>query len=509
MGFKRFAFTRDWRNAKDFAAVVNDENQVRADMQALHDEAKEGLNALMAELETSGAAGLIGAVDSTDEAREGTTVQGALDKMAEAVAEVAQINAENLGSQNIALDKPGEDTLAKAFGLTSMVPMVHDALGALAPLGLGVDALAQTAGLSSHVDNLKALSGIKASLSNVSALSSHVPNLKALSGIKANLSNVADLSSHVANLKALSGIKSNLSNVANLSSHVANLSKLSPTAQYMEHWWMRRKAYSSSGYTLGAVQMPDSTGGYYAPYLVKHDDFSGAKTVYYGTKVHVTSGGALVISDETSKSFSAKTSADMSVLVGKYVRYSNGDIWYIPSGAKPVYNSKSSYYYTTMSKYQVVTVDKVDRVWEYLSSEKEDAYPKNTIQDGYEYRYIGLPLSNTVHAAKITAGTYVGDGKYGEGSKNKLTLPFTPEFVIVCLDGSFPDDYYRQLVVPYGCTQAFSATKHGLAPNTSYSGAYRVSLAWDGSTVSWFSTGSAIGQLNENGKAYRYVAIGM
>jgi len=59
MAFTRFKFKKLWTSAKDFPTVEVDETKVRQDMQALHDEAKEGLNKLMDELEAqSGASGV-------------------------------------------------------------------------------------------------------------------------------------------------------------------------------------------------------------------------------------------------------------------------------------------------------------------------------------------------------------------------------------------------------------------------------------------------------------------
>lgn len=126
MAFTRFGFKKNWNNANDFATVVNDEARVRADMQALHDESKEGLNKLMGELEAPAAASSIGAKDY--EGKDSTT-QGALDKLAEELKNVSEINAENLGANNIALDKKGETTLADQYNTGELAPTVHGALG--------------------------------------------------------------------------------------------------------------------------------------------------------------------------------------------------------------------------------------------------------------------------------------------------------------------------------------------------------------------------------------------
>lgn len=61
MAFGRFQFKKLWTSPTDFPTIEVDEAQVRADMQALHDESKDGLNQLMTELENSDAAGNLGA----------------------------------------------------------------------------------------------------------------------------------------------------------------------------------------------------------------------------------------------------------------------------------------------------------------------------------------------------------------------------------------------------------------------------------------------------------------
>lgn len=61
MAFTRFEFTKSWTDPSAFPTVESDEVQVRADMQSLHDEGKEGLNGLMEQLEKAAAAASLGA----------------------------------------------------------------------------------------------------------------------------------------------------------------------------------------------------------------------------------------------------------------------------------------------------------------------------------------------------------------------------------------------------------------------------------------------------------------
>lgn len=52
-----------------------------------------------------------------------------IDEVIEELKNVSEINAENLGAQNIALDKKGETTLADQYNTGELAPTVHGALG--------------------------------------------------------------------------------------------------------------------------------------------------------------------------------------------------------------------------------------------------------------------------------------------------------------------------------------------------------------------------------------------
>lgn len=56
MAFQTLEYTKSWRNAGDFPTYEPDETQVRADLQLLHDEARDGLNRLVEELNAPTAA---------------------------------------------------------------------------------------------------------------------------------------------------------------------------------------------------------------------------------------------------------------------------------------------------------------------------------------------------------------------------------------------------------------------------------------------------------------------
>ncbi len=75
MAFNKLEFTKSWLSPADFPTEEDSEPQVRADLQLLHDETKNGLNGLIDELESPDAAESIGAVDETGAK---TTVQALL-----------------------------------------------------------------------------------------------------------------------------------------------------------------------------------------------------------------------------------------------------------------------------------------------------------------------------------------------------------------------------------------------------------------------------------------------
>ena len=59
MGFTPLEFTKSWENPADFPTYEPDETQVRADLQLLHDETREGFNRLVTELNGEDAADLL------------------------------------------------------------------------------------------------------------------------------------------------------------------------------------------------------------------------------------------------------------------------------------------------------------------------------------------------------------------------------------------------------------------------------------------------------------------
>ncbi len=87
MSFERFEFTKTWLDAEAFPAYEPDEGKVRADLQRLHDEAKDAINRLIDALnDISAAAALpIAPVEGLD----AETVQEAIEEVFSAVSDAA------------------------------------------------------------------------------------------------------------------------------------------------------------------------------------------------------------------------------------------------------------------------------------------------------------------------------------------------------------------------------------------------------------------------------------
>lgn len=80
---KKLEFTRSWLNKNDFPTYEESEGQVRRDMQSLHDEARDALNALIDALSAPTAAAELGAV--APDGFSGRTVQALIGELAAAI----------------------------------------------------------------------------------------------------------------------------------------------------------------------------------------------------------------------------------------------------------------------------------------------------------------------------------------------------------------------------------------------------------------------------------------
>ena len=104
-----------------------------------------------------------------------------------------------------------------------------------------------------------------------------------------------------------------------------------------------------------------------------------------------------------------------------------------------------------------------------------------------------------VPICQYETGSYTGTGMYGSSNPNTLTFSFEPKIVYVFGDLS------AGYATPYFCRPADSAY---IGVGASLSTLYQVSLDWGDNSISWYSTGSAVYQLNQQNVPYNYIAIG-
>ncbi len=88
MPLRRLNFTKDWRNPSDFASFEDNEELVRADMQLLHDEAKDALNETVDTLSSPTGAASVGA--TAPQGLSGANVQELINSLASALATVGE-----------------------------------------------------------------------------------------------------------------------------------------------------------------------------------------------------------------------------------------------------------------------------------------------------------------------------------------------------------------------------------------------------------------------------------
>jgi hypothetical protein len=116
-----------------------------------------------------------------------------------------------------------------------------------------------------------------------------------------------------------------------------------------------------------------------------------------------------------------------------------------------------------------------------------------------------IPIDN-LGCARIATGSYTGTGTSGESGKNTLTFAFQPKIVfITCGGGKVCNVRLSPLI--FGSPYAYGDYQNG----TSQQQMFELNLEWDGNSVSWYSSDSALGakyQHNETIAEYYYVAIG-
>lgn len=93
MSLTKFEYTKDWNNPNDFPTIENSEINVRRDMQSLYDEAKDGINHLIDELEsrTSGSSGAKQIGLTSPSGSTATNVQAIVNEHQSSIAELDEM----------------------------------------------------------------------------------------------------------------------------------------------------------------------------------------------------------------------------------------------------------------------------------------------------------------------------------------------------------------------------------------------------------------------------------
>ena len=111
MAFEQFAYSKSWKNPKDFPVYEPDEGRVRADLQLLHDEAADAINRLIAALNDPTAAAQI--PFQPVEGLEAKTLQQAIEEVFGAVADAA---AAKIVNGSVTKEKLAAALLRRVYG---------------------------------------------------------------------------------------------------------------------------------------------------------------------------------------------------------------------------------------------------------------------------------------------------------------------------------------------------------------------------------------------------------
>lgn len=134
MAFERFEFTKSWEDAAAFPAYEPDEAQVRADLQCLHDEARDGINRLIDALNSTAAAASL-PITPVD-GMTAQTVQAAIEEVFSSVSDAA---AAKIVNGSVTKEKLEASLLKRIYGgrvqLSLNAPTAADNPGTDLPVG--------------------------------------------------------------------------------------------------------------------------------------------------------------------------------------------------------------------------------------------------------------------------------------------------------------------------------------------------------------------------------------
>jgi hypothetical protein len=114
---------------------------------------------------------------------------------------------------------------------------------------------------------------------------------------------------------------------------------------------------------------------------------------------------------------------------------------------------------------------------------------------------------------KISTGSYVGTGTYGESNPNSLTFEFAPKLLFMTMaknpEVKYFYDLYHVGCNPLDCTILNTEYQENIGfYDTTYNNYSYAKKSADGKTINWYSKGKVSDQLNELNYRYYYFAIG-
>ena len=115
---------------------------------------------------------------------------------------------------------------------------------------------------------------------------------------------------------------------------------------------------------------------------------------------------------------------------------------------------------------------------------------------------ISTAISQISGKANVATGSYVGTGTYGSNNPCTLTFDFVPQVIFINPQGN---ESYRINPITRPIQYIYGLEYQ---TNSSYQTAFRVSLSYNETTVSWYSTDNASRQQNYSNTTYYYIAIG-
>lgn len=252
---------------------------------------------------------------------------------------------------------------------------------------------------------------------------------------------------------------------------------------YAQHQWFRKVVPSFEPAISETVD-----------WLVIYDEASTTvrELSYYSTVLLDPNQKVIFPDEHTSIDIGYNVTSNIPKLRGKYISV-GGQAYYVPSDAGYIADTEGNGHRIRLQAQAVYAKDlSAAGPDTYLHDSDENAYPHSGESGGYEYTYLGRPVTKLIHEPlRIFAGKYYGTGEYGAATPNRIEVPFKKVLALFVLSQT------SRTFVSGGIAYLGQ-------PGSS---AYTVFTAFDGG-LEWYGA-SASNQANDKDEWYHYVAIGI